>query len=349
MPDSFDRASLATYEAPKFVPEVTPPPAAIEPEPVIPAATETAPAADAASSATSETPPVVPESDGSSDAAAESSTATVETDSETPEAEAGDGKPAPRSRAQERIEELVAERNALRKFGEYTLEQLRAERATKGAPATETLTLAAATADSDKPPTLEDSKFDPIEYNKKLTVWLKDQVAKGVATGVQNYARQQEAISIGQKFDARSAAFAKEHPDHDIVVNNPNLPKLDLKAVEKVVKSEIGPNMAYHLGKNPDLATRIARMAPDDQILAIGRLENQLESELAAAKKPAAPPPKPPQKTVTKAPPPPTPIKGNISPQKPRSEETMDEFVAREREEKIAQREATLKRRRAMR
>jgi len=60
--------------------------------------------------------------------------------------------------------------------------------------------------------------------------------------------------------------------------------------------SEQGPQILYHLGKNPEEAMRIARLPPAHAALEIGRLEAKLSLPQA--------------KTVTQAPPPIRPLSG---------------------------------------
>jgi hypothetical protein len=55
--------------------------------------------------------------------------------------------------------------------------------------------------------------------------------------------------------------------------------------------SEIGPELAYHLGTNPSEASRIAKMSPYLQAKEIGRLEGKLLSEPPARKTSSAPAP----------------------------------------------------------
>lgn len=258
-----------------------------------------------------------------------------------------DGKP--RSRAQERIEELVAERNALRKYGEYLLSQVDGQR--KTTPVGETVASQAAPAEtSEEPmPTLESAEFDPIKFSKMQNEWVQKQVNKRVEQAVKQIEVRQGEQATRQAFESKVAEFRKTAPDFDTVLSNPALPQLAPRAAKEVIHSDSGPAIAYHLAKNPDLATRIARMDSDGQIKAIGRLEEQLskstQQEPSTVAKPAVR-----QTGVTKAPPPPKPVStgsGVIS--KPENIMSMDEWVSNERNKKIADRTAKIKMRNSMR
>ena len=260
--------------------------------------------------------------------------------------ELADGKPG-RSRAQERIEELVAERNALRKYGEYLLSQVEGQR--KAPPKVEQESTPA-TQTEDVPPTLENAEFDPVKLNKLQNEWIQRQVDKRVQAAVQQVESRQSEVAIRQAFEQRTVEFRKTAPDFDVVISNPALPQLDKDAARAVIKSENGPAIAYHLAKNPDLAARIARMDPYSQGQAIGRIEGQLLAKEVTQKEPSkeTKPVKP--VSVTKAPPPPKPVSGGTSPvQKDSALMSMEEWVAADRSRKIAEKQAKLKMRQAMR
>lgn len=356
-PVPFTRDSLTAYEKQ---------PAAAAPAPVAaesqkPAAQVQAPVADTPvvesdaldTSSVDDVPadPAVPGEDGTSVETGDSTTPTADLDSETPIDETGDGKPRSRGTAQERIEELVTERNAYRKYGEHLLATINELKGMKNAPATsiEAPAPAPIADSSDDPPTLEQHQFDPVAFSKAQSKWLKDQVAKGVRTAIETERGQQASADAHAKFIEREAVTRKEFADFDVVTSkNPNFPKLATKAATLIVRSEYGPRIAYELGRNPGLGARIEKMDADSQIAAIGRIEGGIIALKVAppstVKKPA-----PAQKTVTKAPPPPTPVRGSSNPQKQISEMSMDEFVAHERAQKLAKREQNLKIRRAMR
>jgi hypothetical protein len=190
-----------------------------------------------------------------------------------------------------------------------------------------------------------------VAFSKAQTKWLSDQVAKGVATALAAERNKQSATDNHAKFIEREAAARKEFADFDVVTSkNPNFPKLSDRAAAIIVASELGPKIAYELGKNSALSARIERMDPDAQIAAIGRIAGTLE---ARAPVPVATPtvktPVHQKKTVTNATPPPQPVRGSSNPQKQISEMSMQEFVAHERAQKLAERENRQKVRAALR
>jgi hypothetical protein len=346
-PVPFTRDALTTYEKQPQVAAVaeSPTPAAIEQAPVADTPVAESDASDASSVEDVSADSAEPSDDGTSGATEDSPTPAAESDSETPTSGQGDGKPRARGTAQERIEELVTERNAYRKYGEHllaTIEELKG----KPAPKTDAPTAATNADSGDEPPTLEQHQFDPVAFSKAQSKWLKDQVTKGVSAALANERGQQEATSSHAKFIEREAAARKEFSDFDLMTSkNPNFPKFSKEATSLIVGSDIGPKIAYEIGKDPALSARIEKMTAIQQIAAIGRVEGTIMARTTAAPTKGTPP----KKTVTKAPPPPTPIKGGSNPQKSIADMGMEEWVAHERAQKIAKREQNLKIRRAMR
>ena len=111
---------------------------------------------------------------------------------------------------------------------------------------------------------------------------------------------------------------------------NPALQISDVVALA-IQASDIGPDVAYHLGKNPKEAARIAKMPPLLQAREIGKIEATLSAN------PPQPTPKP-----SNAPPPITPISKPAASQQydttdPRSTKTMStsEWIEAERQRQI--------------
>lgn len=90
-------------------------------------------------------------------------------------------------------------------------------------------------------------------------------------------------------------------PDYDAVVGASEVPAAT-HVLESILDSDVGPQLAYHLAKNPDVLERLNGMTPIQAAREIGRLETQVTAN-------AAPPP-PPTKRTTQAPPPINPVRG---------------------------------------
>lgn len=284
--------------------------------------------------------------DGSSDESADSSTADAggskgdKNDDEDSAVEPPRG-----SRARERIEELVAERNSLRKYGEHLLARIEELAKVKGATAssTEETPKGQTKVDGDDPaPTLEQFKFDQDKFARAQNEWIDRQVEKRVNAAVQGIETKREAAAVAAKFGELENAVRKVHKDYDIVVANPNLPALARGTAAQIVRSDFGPYITYHLAKNPDLATRIARQSQEQQLVSIGGLIAKFQTDTEAAKAAVKTPPKPPQvkkKTVTTAPPPGKRVQGGGTVQRNVGEMSMDEFVAYDRAQTLKEKQ----------
>jgi len=356
---AFSREDLKTYEAKKFEPA----PDSFDPfNPADAPANPAEPAAPAAEQVASEPVSVKTEADplasdtsvdgsqveqpAEATAAPAEEAVSADSDSDTQSAEADGAERSPRRNdARERIEELVSERNALRKYGEYLLETVKQLQAQ---PAAAKPAAAAPQADKEDPaPTLEQFDFDPAKFAQAQNEWVNKQIQKGIDQAVQKLQTQNEVATIRANFAARSEQFKKSKADFDVVLSNPALPPLHETAAALVLRSVNGPAIAYHLAKNPDLAVRVARMDPEQQRLAVARIEGQVTAAPSAA---PAPKPANPQRTVSQAPAPFKPVEsGTAISKKPENLMSMDEWVAQDRARKIAEKEARRKMRQAMR
>lgn len=130
-----------------------------------------------------------------------------------------------------------------------------------------------------------------------------------------------------EKFEKSAQAFAKEHDDYYEVTQDRTL-RISEPMAEVIRMSEVGPEMAYHLGKNPDVAKEISQMSD----AAAGRELALLETKLQA---------KQPKKVSKAPPPPPANIGGGEPGQKvsttdPKSDELSDAEWFKREEKRLA-------------
>ena len=103
-------------------------------------------------------------------------------------------------------------------------------------------------------------------------------------------AKRQEAVQkvIEDRIDAyekRLDEFRETHDDYDEVARDDELAITEAMA-EVIMESELGPQLAYHLGNNPEEAEKIAGLSPLAQAKALAKLETRLEAEQAKAETP---------------------------------------------------------------
>lgn len=117
------------------------------------------------------------------------------------------------------------------------------------------------------------------------------------------------AIEVRQNWDTQLDKGHEAHADFQEVINNPNLNMTDPMA-HAVMGSDYGSEIAYHLGKNPQEADRIARLDMASQVREIDKLGNKFKP------------------TTTNTPAPITPTKSGDSPTKDIENMSMTEFAA---------------------
>lgn len=359
---AFTRDELASYE--KQTPSVVDdtletafaPPAASQPASTPPAAvtpedaSAVTPATAAASPAAEDTDPAALGGEPSADTTADSATASAQPEGDT-STEADGQQPPVKGTARDRIEGLVAENKALRTYVEYR-EQLWKQGA-PAAPAAAPGSTPAASA-APKPaaptprPTLEQFNYDLEAYNAADEAWIEQEADRRAAAKLNQAQSEQAATAaktaeqeVRQKFATKLTEFAKSHEDFPVVAASPMLnsvvSSLSPVTQRQLVVSDHSAAILYHLGKHLDVATRIARMPPEQQLVALGKIEAQVTQ---AAPSPAPTPPK--QKVLSQAPPPPSLApSGGVRERSPTDPSlSMDEFVAMERKKEIQKREA---------
>ena len=149
----------------------------------------------------------------------------------------------------------------------------------------------------------------------------------------QREAAKQRAEIMDAYHDKEEEVRGK-YDDFDQVAYNPNLPITEVMA-ETIRASDVGPELAYHLGSNPKEAERIAKLSPFLQAKEIGRIEAKLAAD-------------PPVKKTTSAPEPIRPVtaratnSGVTDTTDPRSVKTMSdsEWIEAERRRQIAKLQA---------
>lgn len=213
--------------------------------------------------------------------------------------------------AKDRIEELVADKKALREAAEFWRDRaLTAQTQPPAQPATPT---------ADAAPTLEQFEFDTARWAAAHAEWADKQIELRTATAVDQRLQKREAeqaqAAVEQSWSQRVADLSKT--DAGAVDSITIAGRIVSPLMGQLIKaSEKGPQIAVHLGLNPDRAARIARLPEAQQAVQIGRLEAELSAP-APAKKPAP---------STRAPAPPTPVGGN-SPGKPIESMSIDEYM----------------------
>ncbi len=183
---------------------------------------------------------------------------------------------------QERINELTRKRGEAEREAAYWRQRAESANAT---PAPEAA----------KKPAIEDFKTAD-EYLEALSDWkasekVNEALSKRDREAAER-AQQTAQQTREQSWSARMDAARKSMPDLDEVIGNADVP-ISGAMREAMLDSDKGPELAYHLAKNPNEAARIAGLSPTQAALALGRLEASLSAAPAPTPKPVSKAPAP--------------------------------------------------------
>lgn len=146
---------------------------------------------------------------------------------------------------------------------------------------------------SDGPPKRED--FESLEdYLEAKADWKVEQKLSEAERRRQEAEAVREAENRQRQYtetwEQRASKAAETYPDFDeVVTRNEDLPITPVMA-QAIQGAENGTDVAYHLGKNPKEAARIASLDPVLQVYELGRLSTALQKPAEKPVSQAAPP-----------------------------------------------------------
>lgn len=118
-------------------------------------------------------------------------------------------------------------------------------------------------------------------YVEALTDWKLDQKLS------QREQKQKEDVvktqieSRVKTYKERAIAFAKANPEFDEVVDD--LKGMTLVVNDSIIESEVGPEIAFYLGNNPDEFKRICSLTPLASAREMGKLEVRFSKTVSTA------------------------------------------------------------------
>lgn len=129
---------------------------------------------------------------------------------------------------------------------------------------------------SDKPKSEDYENYD--EFLEALTDWKVEQVAKKneAKTKEDSYRRQMEALA--ESYKVKAEQLAKQIPDFEQVIEECDIPVTNVMQ-QALLESDMGPEVAYYLAKNPEQAEKASKMGLVELNKFIGRIEERLESQ----------------------------------------------------------------------
>lgn len=185
-------------------------------------------------------------------------------------------------------------------------------------------------------PKYQEGKYD--QYIEDLADWKAGERIKAERTADANTEEQERVREVFDTYNRATSEARATHDDFDEVVGRRDLQIPQAAQVAIIEAGEIGPEIAYYLGSNPDECQKLAQMSPARAASYIGKIEAKLsavKSETAANYQPAerqAPvvqenkPSPPPQRPVKPAPAPITPVGASSN----RSSVSMDQLPYRD-------------------
>jgi hypothetical protein len=98
-------------------------------------------------------------------------------------------------------------------------------------------------------------------------------------------AEKKQAQTRVTTWNERVIEARKSIPDYDAVMAASDVPVAE-HVLDELRESELGPQLAYHLDKNPDVAEKLNTMNPRQAAREIGRLEAKLLGTASASPDP---------------------------------------------------------------
>lgn len=239
------------------------------------------------------------------------------------------------NRAQERIEELSARARAAQEFGEYWRQRFE-EQQSKPAPAPTVV------AEQPDPEPNADDFIDPKDFSRAYAGWSRKQTDRAIQQAVQQAqtaaqtasekaiakAKEEERLrALNDGFGLKQQEYAAKNPDYWDVIQNPSLKFFNGDFLEAIKGSELGPQLAHHIAKSPQVVARLMGQTIPQRLASLGRLEAELSRP--------APPPK-----VTTAPAPPTPVGSGAGGEIDPSKLSTTEWIEWRKREILAKRQA---------
>ncbi len=130
--------------------------------------------------------------------------------------------------------------------------------------------------------TLADFEYDEKQYQQYIFAEARKQGEKAAQGVMENFQGKANAETAETVFRSKEAEFALTVKDYNEVVYDSSL-HISQSMAEAIKASDIGPELSYHLGKNPDIAARIAVLPASVAGRELGKLEAVLEAGKAKA------------------------------------------------------------------
>jgi len=147
--------------------------------------------------------------------------------------------------------------------------------------------------------TLKDFEYNEEEYGAYIVERTEAIATKAAEQVAKQYVDKADSSESESEYDKRERAFEKEFPDFRQKAYDPDL-RISESMAQVIKETDVGPELLYYLGNNPDEASVISRMSPVTAGMELSALVTKIRSEKDVASK----------KSASKTPPPPATIAG---------------------------------------
>jgi hypothetical protein len=124
------------------------------------------------------------------------------------------------------------------------------------------------------------------EYTEALVAYRVEQRFTAEKAKEANQREAEEKAAREREFGKRLNASREKHDDFDQVLQsiaNTDLDRVHSDVTEYIQESDTGPELLYHLAKNPDVLDRLRKLSPRKFIAELGKLEAKWETPAPAA------------------------------------------------------------------
>jgi hypothetical protein len=193
----------------------------------------------------------------------------------------------------------------------------------------------------EKPKTLADFNYDEVAFQGYVVEQARKAAREAASEADSQRQREIAAERRNRKFQERAVAFEKDNPDYRDVAH---YAPISDELAEVIQDMESGPEIAYYLGKNRDVALSLSDLPPHIAAIELGRIDARLTAERqakqAALEKAKA------EKAVSGAPPPTPKLEGagnagTVKADDPDSDNLSDAEWARRRNKQVAKQRGT--------
>ena len=121
---------------------------------------------------------------------------------------------------------------------------------------------------------------DIEEYSKDLEEWKEKDTEKRLKLKAEKEKQERAAKKVEEQWQKNLAEFKKEVTDYEEAIMEVSDKAIEHPAArDALIKSEFGPQILYHLAKNPELVDKLNEQDAVDAVRMIGRLESRFEKK----------------------------------------------------------------------